>query len=473
MESNWLTIEQEGQRIILKKCSQEAEGEIIIPDGVTDIADDAFKQCIKITSVHIPEGVECIGSEAFWGCESLSSIYFPESLINVDCDIVNGTLWLDNLPDGIVYIGRIAYIYNGTMSKDAKLEIKEGTLIISELLREDGSVARSITIPSSVTVIEEGAFHFMNCLETIKIDEANPIYDSRDNCNAIIETSTNRLLYGCKNTVIPKGVTRIENEAFIGCEGLSSIILPETVTSIGKNAFYGCTDLVSIKVDQNNRVLDSRNNCNAVLESSTDTLILGCKTTRIPDGTKTIGEYAFSGCNGLKSIDIPEGVEKIDCYAFDSCNSLCSVLFPPSLKTIEYGAFIECAHLHYVEFPEGLKEIGPCAFLNTTVNSPSFPKSIEYIAHNAFNQPVEYDLDIDTSIVGYIRRGFTDYDIDWSAFFRDLFAAFPDWRNQLKKKQISSLLLRKLGGVVGYSYFYYKLDEYLKEKGLPQFGDKN
>ncbi len=467
MESNWLTIEQEGQRVILKKCSEEAEGEIIIPDGVTDIADSAFKQCKRITSVHIPDGVETIGSEAFWGCESLSSINFPDSLISVYCDIVNGTLWLDNQPDGIIYIGRIAYMYNGTMPNDAKLEIKEGTLIIFDLLHENSSWAKSITIPSSITVIEEGAFHFMDCLETIIIDEANPIYDSRDNCNAIIETSTNRLLYGCKNTVIPKGVIRIEDEAFIGCEGLSSINLPDTVTSIGKNAFWGCNDLISIDVDKNNPVLDSRNNCNAVLESSTDTLILGCKTTRIPDDTKIIGKYAFSGCNGLKSIDIPEGVEKIDCNAFDGCNSLHSVLFPQSLKTIEYGAFIECACLHYVELPEGLKNIGPNAFLNTNVNSPSIPQSIDYFAHKAFILPD--DLYIDKSIVDYISRGFPNYDnydIDWSAFYRDLFTAFPDWRDKLKNAQISSLLLRKLN-TIPYIIFQDKLEEYLKDEGLP------
>ena len=91
MNNNWLTIDQEGQRVILKKCSEEAEGKIIIPDGVTDIADDAFKQCKKITSVHIPDGVETIGNNAFWGCESLSYINFPEGLKQIGDNAFKGS----------------------------------------------------------------------------------------------------------------------------------------------------------------------------------------------------------------------------------------------------------------------------------------------------------------------------------------------------------------------------------------------
>ena len=124
----------------------------------------------------------------------------------------------------------------------------------------------SIEIPKSVTNIKRSAFSDCNNLNSIKVAEGNKIYDSRDSCNAIIKTETNELIIGCGNTKIPDSVTCIGEDAFYKCDGLSSIEIPSSVINIEKRAFSGCNNLNSIKIAEDNKVYDSRNNCNAIIK---------------------------------------------------------------------------------------------------------------------------------------------------------------------------------------------------------------
>ena len=127
---------------------------------------------------------------------------------------------------------------------------------------------------------------------------------------------------GCSSLTsitIPNSVTSIGGNAFYGCSGLTSITIPNSVTSIGGNAFYGCSGLTSIVVEAGNPNYDSRNNCNAIIETASNTLIAGCMNTTIPNSVASIGSSAFSGCTGLTSISIPNSVTSIDEYAFEDC----------------------------------------------------------------------------------------------------------------------------------------------------------
>ncbi|MBQ8909192.1 MAG: leucine-rich repeat domain-containing protein [Clostridia bacterium] len=218
----------------------------------------------------------------------------------------------------------------------------------------------SITIPDEVTQIGRDVFSGCTMLSNITVEIGNGVYDSRDNCNAIIETSTNKLITGGKLTVIPNSVTSIESGAFDGRD-LISITIPSSVISIGSRAFGRCDDLVSIIVDEGNTVYDSRNNCNAIIDTSTNTLIAGCKSTIIPNSVTSIGNSAFYGCT-FTTITIPNSVTSIGLLAFQGCNRLTSITIPNKVNNIGTQAFNNCMGLISVIFPNSVTNMGYAVF---------------------------------------------------------------------------------------------------------------
>jgi len=146
----------------------------------------------------------------------------------------------------LVYAGMVAYRYKGTMPSGTNMTLREGTLGIAICAFMECTGLTSIVIPNSVT--EVGILAFMDCpdLTSIVVESGNPRYDSRNNCNAIIETASNTLIAGCKNTIIPNSVTEIGYGAFQDCTGLTSIVIPNSVTEINDFAFYECTGLTDV-----------------------------------------------------------------------------------------------------------------------------------------------------------------------------------------------------------------------------------
>ena len=220
-------------------------GTIEFEGDVTSIGSWAFYQCTSLTSVTIPNSVTSIDTNAFYQCTSLTSITIPNS---------------------VTIIGQSVFL--------------------------DCSSLSSITIPNSVTSIAGNIFNGCSSLSSITVDSSNTVYDSRNNCNAIIETATNKLIIGCKNTIIPNTVTSIDTNAFYGCSSLSSITIPNSVTNIGDGAFFACTSLTSVI---------------------------------IPDSVTSIGGSAFGGCKNLRSITIGDNVTSIGTSAFNGCSGLTSV----------------------------------------------------------------------------------------------------------------------------------------------------
>ncbi len=248
----------------------------------------------------------------------------------------------------------------------------------------------SITIPNSVRSIGYEAFWGCSGLTSVVVDEGNSAYDSRDNCNAIIETATNDLILGCKNTVIPNSVTRIYISAFSGCTGLTSITIPNSVESIGSQAFYNCTGLKEVHIndiaawcgvgfaDIHSNPLSYAHNLYLNGELVTEVVI--------PDGIKIISYYAFSGCTSLTTITIPNSVTRIRDGAFYECTGLTSVEIPNSVTSIGYEAFRSCTGLTSITIGNRVTSIVDEAFSGCTgLTSIEIPNSVTSIGRYAFS----------------------------------------------------------------------------------------
>ena len=242
----------------------------IIPTSVTAIGDNAFIYCTGLNSISIPNSVKSIGNGAFAGCSGLTSI---------------------SISNGVVTIGKIAF--SGCKGLTS-ITIPNSVTTIDEAAFSSCSGLTSITIPSSVKSIGVRAFQNCSGLTSIQVESGNTVYDSRENCNAIIKTADNTIVFGCQNTTIPNSVTGIGELAFSGCSCPTPFTIPNNITSIGRGAFYGCTNLTAIS---------------------------------IPASVTSIEDYTFADCSKLTSIIIPGSVTKIGEGAFLRCSSLTDMYY--------------------------------------------------------------------------------------------------------------------------------------------------
>lgn len=256
----------------------------------------------------------------------------------------------------MIYAGLVAYKYNGTMPQNTSITLRSNTKGISGYAFADCDGLVSISITDSIVSIGSEVFTGCSGLEQITVSSANSNFDSRSGCNAIIETATNTLIAGCKNTAIPNSVTSIGDYAFAGHSGLTSISIPESVASISSNAFTDCAGLENILVSSDNPNYDSRDNCNAIIETATDTLIAGCKNTIIPNSVTSIGGCAFAGRTNMTSVTIPNKVAYIGSSAFAGCLDLETILCKiPYISdvTVGGGAFYKVPSSCVLKVPVG------------------------------------------------------------------------------------------------------------------------
>ena len=263
-----------------------------------------FDYC-PLSKIHIPDSVTHIGDGAFSSCSKLKEI---------------------NIPKSVKHIGNCAF--------------------------QDCVSLLEVHIPDSVSYIGVGAF--MNCSSvlSISVNQKNKYYDSRYNCNAIIETKNNCLIVGCQSTIIPDSVTHIGDRAFAVCQSLFEVHIPDSVTSIGNEAFTGCSSLSVIHIP------------NTVTHLG-DKAFANCwklKEVHIPNSVSYIGDKVFYGCRSLSVIHIPDSVTKIGDEVFADCESLSKIIIPNSITHIGDGAFGGCISLSEIHIPASITYIGKDAF---------------------------------------------------------------------------------------------------------------
>lgn len=190
-----------------------------------------------------------------------------------------------------------------------------------------------VNIPNTVTAIEEDAFRYSGITKIVIPNSINSIEDGVFlSCAKLTEVT------------IPYSVNSIKRWAFAGCISLTSISIPNSVEYIGERAF-SASYLTSISVEEGNRVYDSREECNAIIETATNTLIAGCRNTVIPNSIVCIGNSAFCSCTDLVSISIPNSVTSIGNNTFQGCRNLIDITIPTAVESIGNSAFANCSKL--------------------------------------------------------------------------------------------------------------------------------
>ena len=374
---------------------------VTIPASVTSIGECAFGGS-GLTCVTIPASVTSIGESAFFFCGQLTSV-----LVNATTPPTLGDYAFDcNYDDNNNAKDRKIYVPKASVGSYKTAWSTYGSDIMRFITEESGSYGTDVTwkltgIPDNYTLTISGTGAMVDYSKSSDrpwTDDANEIKDAKGIKTVVIGNGVTSIggyafsyCSGLTSVTIPASVTSIGNYAFSGCSGLTSIEIPSNVTSIGTRAFFGCSGLTSIEIPANvtsigqsafnrcsglasvtipasvtsigdyvfndcsnlatitvetsNTVYNSRNGCNAIIETSSNKLIAGCKNTTIPASVTSIGNYAFYGCSGLTSITIPASVTSIAYSAFFGCSGLATVtVYAPSC-TLGFNAFSACGNL--------------------------------------------------------------------------------------------------------------------------------
>jgi hypothetical protein len=282
----------------------------VLPEDLTIIGYNAFRNSTSLTSVTLPKSLARIGYYAFYGCTSLESITLPENLEIINWDAFSHCASLESitLPESLTSID--ARVFSGCTS------------------------LKSVRLPVSLASIGSNAFSGCTSLASISLPEG-------------LETIGTYAFSGCSSLAsvsLLGGLETIGNYAFQNCSSLASISLPGSLTNMGTYTFSGCTSLVSVGLPGSLTSIGNYafRNCTALASIT------------LPGGLTGIGTYAFSGCIYLASVSLPDSLETIENYAFQNCTALASITLPGSLQTVGGNAFQNCSSLSFTVTTDGI-----------------------------------------------------------------------------------------------------------------------
>ena len=296
---------------------------ISIPETVTTIRAGAFGMCLGLIEIVIPQSVTTIETSMFWDCANLTSLILPESMTEIPDALCYNCRSLKSItiPEGVTHIGQNAF--SNCQSLES-IELPTGLESIGNVAFSSCTGLKNLFIPANVKEIGTWAFENCSGLTSITVETDNKFYDSREDCNALIESATNTLLLGSRHTVIPEGITSIGNKAFYNIKEIKTIVVPESVTSIGEYAFAGCSSLTALV---------------------------------IPENVSSIGRAAFSDAHSLASVNIPKQITTIKTETFANCKSLRTIEIPKGVTSIGGYAFSGCESMEYVVSQIGLSSM--------------------------------------------------------------------------------------------------------------------
>ena len=406
------------------------DSDVVIPDGVTAIGDNAFRMNTDMTGVTIPDGVTAIGQSAFEDCRNLTSVIIPDSVTSIGGWAFQGCYSLTSvtIPGSVTTISSCAF--DGCRSLTG-VTISNGVTTIEDAAFRGCASLTGVTIPDSVTTIGGDAFRNCTSLTSVTIPDSVTSFGSQafDGCtslasvtvpstvSSLIHSSTfpsttkvtlrghyfdvqNGILKSYRgpggDITIPGSVTRIYMQAFENCTSLTGVTIPGSVTVIDPNAFSGCTGLTSVTIPDGVTEIgrDAFKGCTSLTAVSVPNSVGLLHDNAFPSTTTVTrtGQYfdiqngvlkGYRGPGGV--VTIPSGVTTIGERAFDRCTSLTGVIIPDGVTTIDNYAFRGCTGLKSVTIPDSVTTIGYQAFDGcSSLKSVTIPDSVTSLADNAF-----------------------------------------------------------------------------------------